>query len=109
MATLPWGTSFGLSNFTAERRIAILPLFNSLNLPYVEMKAEFFLDIGRTWDREDNFKQGTLFVDTGGGLKLGTPTHALNMIYGHSLREGGNLFILNLGKEMVGGSGSAFY
>jgi len=95
----PMGTSFALANFNAERRIAILPLFNTLNVPYLDVKAEFFVDSGMNWDRENNFKQGKLFVDTGVGLKLGTPTDALNFIYGRSLRDGQNVFIIGLEKK----------
>jgi outer membrane protein assembly factor BamA len=74
-----------------ERRIAILPLFNSLNLPYLEVKAQVFLDSGQTMDRASIFKEGKLYFDTGAGLKFETPTHSLNMIYGKSLRDGRNV------------------
>lgn len=88
----PMGTTFALSNMDIERRIAILPLFNTLNLPYLEVKAQIFLDTGQTMDRADIFKEGTLYFDTGAGLKFETPTHSLNLIYGKSLRDGRNVF-----------------
>jgi len=87
----PMGTSFALSNMDIERRIAILPLFNSLNLPYLDVKGQIFLDSGQTTDRANIFKEGKLFFDTGAGLKFETPTHSLNMIYGKSLRDGRNV------------------
>ena len=87
----PMGTSFALSNMDIERRIAILPLFNSLNLPYLDVKAQVFLDSGQTMDRANIFKEGKLYFDTGAGLKFETPTHSLNMIYGKSLRDGRNV------------------
>jgi len=87
----PMGTSFALSNMDIERRIAILPLFNSLNLPYLEVKGQIFLDTGQTMDRANIFKEGKLYFDTGAGLKFETPTHSLNMIYGKSLRDGRNV------------------
>jgi tetratricopeptide (TPR) repeat protein len=88
----PMGTSFALSNMDIERRIAILPLFNSLNLPYLDVKGQIFLDSGQTEDRANIFKEGKLYFDTGAGLKFETPTHSLNMIYGKSLRDGRNVF-----------------
>jgi hypothetical protein len=87
----PMGTSFALSNMDIERRIAILPLFNSLNIPYLDVKGEIFLDTGQTADRANIFKEGKLYFDTGAGLKFETPTHSLNMIYGKSLRDGRNV------------------
>ena len=95
----PMGTSFGLANFNAERRIAIIPLFNSLNLPYLDLKAYFFLDFGKTWDRENIFKEGQLFVDTGGGLRIGLPTQTVSLLYGHSTQDGGNFFLINIEKR----------
>jgi len=88
----PMGTSFALSNMDLERRIAILPLFNSLNLPFLDVKGQIFLDTGQTADRANIFKEGKLFFDTGAGLKFETPTHSLNLIYGKSLRDGRNVF-----------------
>jgi Tfp pilus assembly protein PilF len=87
----PMGTSFALSNMDIERRIAILPLFNSLNLPYLDVKGQIFLDTGQTMDRANIFKEGKLYFDTGAALKFETPTHSLNMIYGKSLRDGRNV------------------
>jgi outer membrane protein assembly factor BamA len=84
----PMGTSFALSNLDVERRIAVLPLFNMLNIPFLDVKAQAFIDSGKTFDRARIFKQETLYVDTGVGLKFETPTHSLNLIYGRSLRDG---------------------
>jgi len=95
----PMGTSFALSNMDLERRIAILPLFNSLNLPFLDVKGQIFLDTGQTSDRANIFKEGKLYFDTGGGLKLETPTHSLNLIYGKSLRDGRNVFYAYIQKR----------
>lgn len=95
----PMGTSFALSNMDIERRIAILPLFNSLNLPYLDVKGQIFLDSGQTMDRANIFKEGKLYFDTGAGLKFETPTHSLNMIYGKSLRDGRNVLYAYIQKR----------
>jgi len=95
----PMGTSFALSNMSVERRVAILPLFNTLNLPFLDVKGQFFLDTGKTFDREHLFKEGKLHVDTGAGLKFETPTHSLNLIYGRALREGRNVLFAYIEKR----------
>ena len=95
----PMGTSFALSNMDLERRIAILPLFNSLNLPYLDVKGQIFLDSGQTMDRANIFKEGKLYFDTGAGLKFETPTHSLNLIYGKSLRDGRNVLYAYIQKR----------
>jgi hypothetical protein len=95
----PMGTSFALSNMDIERRVAILPLFNSLNLPYLDVKGQIFLDSGQTMDRANIFKEGKLYFDTGAGLKFEAPTHSLNMIYGKSLRDGRNVFYAYIQKR----------
>ena len=95
----PMGTSFALSNMDIERRIAILPLFNSLNLPYLDVKGQIFLDSGQTMDRANIFKEGKLYFDTGAALKFETPTHSLNMIYGKSLRDGRNVLYAYIQKR----------
>ena len=95
----PMGTDFALVNAEFERRLAVLPLFNLLNLPYIEIKAEVFLDAAKTFDRARLFEQGKLLVDTGAGLKLQTPTRSLNLTYGRSLREGSNVFYGSIEKR----------
>jgi hypothetical protein len=93
------GTSFALTNMRIERRVAVLPFFNTLNIPYLLVKAEAFLDGGKTFDRARIFKEGKFNVDTGAGLKFETPTHSLNFIYGKSLREGSNVFTAYIEKH----------
>jgi hypothetical protein len=85
----PMGTDFALINFDIERRLRTIPLFNTLNLPYITVKAEFFVDAAKTFDRQGIFQEGKLFIDTGAGLKFQTRTVAFNLMYGRSLREGG--------------------
>jgi len=84
----PLGTDFALVNLDLERQFAILPFFNTFNLPYVRIKGLVFLDGAKTWDRQNFFTEGEFLVDAGVGLKLETPTHAVNLVYGRSLREG---------------------
>jgi tetratricopeptide (TPR) repeat protein len=87
----PMGTDFVLVNTDFERRLATIPFFNTVNIPYVTVKWQVFFDGAKTWDRNHIFQQGTLWLDTGGGIRLETPTHALNLIYGKSLRNGNNV------------------
>jgi hypothetical protein len=82
-----------------ERRIAILPLFNTLNLPYLDVKGMGFLDSGQSWDREGIFKEGTLFFDAGAGLKFETRTHSLNLIYARAIHEGRNVLFAYIEKH----------
>jgi tetratricopeptide (TPR) repeat protein len=89
----PTGTDFVLGNLDYERRLVTLPLFNTLNLPFVVLKAEVFLDSAKVWDRTDVFQNSKLLVDTGAGLKFETPTGSLNVIYGRSLRDGQSVLI----------------
>jgi tetratricopeptide (TPR) repeat protein len=89
----PTGTDFVLGNLDYERRLVTLPLFNTLNLPFVVVKAEVFLDSGKIWDRTNVFQNSKLLVDTGAGLKFETPTGALNVVYGRSLRDGQSVLI----------------
>jgi tetratricopeptide (TPR) repeat protein len=84
----PMGTDFALVNFDIERRLRTIPLFDTFNLPYIKVKAEFFVDAARAFDRRRIFQQGKLFVDTGAGLKLESRTVAFNLILGRSLRDG---------------------
>ena len=82
-----------LGNLDYERRLVTLPLFNTLNLPFVVVKAEVFLDSGKIWDRTDVFQNSKLLVDTGAGLKFETPTGSLNVVYGRSSRDGQSVLI----------------
>jgi len=88
----PMGTDFVLVNLDLDRRLATLPLFNTLNIPYLTVKWEVFLDSAKTWDRNHIFQQGKLWIDTGAGLRFETPTHSFNIVYGRSLRDGTGVF-----------------
>src|SRR5262245_3826022 len=89
----PMGTDFVLVNTGVERRIATVPFFNTFNIPFVTVKWEVFLDGAKTWDRQHVFKEGKLWIDTGGGLRFATPTQSMNFIYGRWLRDGSSIFI----------------
>ena len=95
----PMGTSFSLANLSYERLIRRLPFFNVLNFPYVDLKWVFFTDGARTFDRANVFEEGKFLVDVGGGFTLETPTGALNLTYGRSLRDGTGTFAAYLGKQ----------
>jgi hypothetical protein len=88
----PMATSFVLANTEFEHRLGILPLFNALNLPYIEVKGEVFLDAARTWDREHIFKDNKTLIDVGVGVKFVTNTRSFNLTYGHAIRENDNVF-----------------
>jgi len=96
----PMGTDFVLVNTDVERRIATLPLFNTFNIPFLTVKWEVFLDGAKTWDRNHIFKQGELWVDTGGGLRFETPTQSFNIIYGRSLRDGTAIFMAYVERKL---------
>ena len=86
------GTDFVLLNTDVERRLATIPLFNTLNIPFISVKWEVFFDAGKTWDRNHIFKPSKLLLDTGAGLRFETPTHSFNVGYGRGLRDGQNVF-----------------
>jgi hypothetical protein len=86
------GTDFVLVNTDFERRLATIPFFNNLNIPYVQAKWEVFVDGAKTWDRQHVFQTSELLVDVGGGIRLETPTSSFNLTYGKSLRDGRNVF-----------------
>src|SRR5215467_6246819 len=88
----PTGTDFALVNTDIERRLATIPFFNTFNIPFITVKWQAFFDGAKTWDRTHIFEEGKLLLDMGGGVRIETPTHALNLIYGRSLRDGNNVF-----------------
>jgi len=94
----PMATSFVLANTEFDRRFGVLPTFNALNLPYIEVKGEVFLDTAYTWDREHIFKANTMLVDVGAGLKFVTTRRSLNLTYGHAIRENDNVFKISIEK-----------
>src|SRR5678816_1065063 len=89
----PLGTDFVLLNADVERRLATIPLFNTLNIPFISVKWEVFFDAGQTWDRNHIFKPSKLLLDTGAGLRFETPTHSFNVGYGRGLRGGQNVSV----------------
>lgn len=92
--TGPMGTDFVLVNNDIERRLATIPFFNTFNIPYVTVKWQAFFDGAKTWDKNHIFDEGKLLLDVGGGVRFETPTHALNLTYGRSLRDGQNVFFV---------------
>ena len=81
-----------MTNTDIERRLATLPFFNTVNIPYITVKWEAFFDGAKTWDRNHVFLPSKLLLDTGAGIRFETPTNAFNLIYGRALREGKNVF-----------------
>jgi len=84
----PMGTSFALVNTTFDRRMRRFQIFNTLNVPFAELKWLVFMDGAKVWDRAHVFEGGKLLVDTGGGFKLESPTRVFSLTYGRSLRDG---------------------
>jgi tetratricopeptide (TPR) repeat protein len=87
----PMGTDFVLTNAEINRRLATLPFFNNLNIPFLAVKWNLFVDTAKTWDRNNVFQTSKYLVDVGGGIKLESPTYSFNLGYGHSLRGGQNV------------------
>jgi hypothetical protein len=96
----PMGTDFVLVNTDVERRIATVPFFNTFNIPFVTVKWEVFLDGAKTWDRNHIFKEGKLWIDTGGGIRLETPAQSFNLVYGRSLRDGTAVFMAYVERKL---------
>jgi tetratricopeptide (TPR) repeat protein len=87
----PLGTEFVLTNMDLERRLATIPFFNTVNIPYITVKWQVFFDTGKTWDRNHILLPSQYLFDVGGGVRFETPTHAFNLIYGRALVGGGNV------------------
>ncbi len=87
----PMGSDFVLANTEINRRVATIPFFNNLNIPFIAVKWSLFLDAAKTWDRNHIFQPSKLLFDTGGGIRLETPTHSFNLVYGRSIRDGQNV------------------
>jgi hemolysin activation/secretion protein len=85
------GTDFVLTNAEINRRLATLPFFNNLNIPFLAVKWNLFVDTAKTWDRNNVFQTSKYLVDVGGGIRLESPTYSFNLGYGHSLRDGQNV------------------
>jgi hypothetical protein len=83
----PMGTDFVLLNLAVDRRLREVGNDVLFFLPPLTVKAEVFMDGGKVFDRARVFKQDELLVDAGAGIKIETPTHALHLIFGHSLRD----------------------
>jgi tetratricopeptide (TPR) repeat protein len=81
----PMGTDFVLVNADLERKIATVPLFNTLSLPYVHIRLMGFFDTGKTFDRQRVFSQDTWYRDTGFGVRFVTPTDTFTLLYGRDL------------------------
>jgi len=84
----PMGAGFLLMNLDFERRIVTLPLFNALNIPFLTVKWEVFVDAAKTFDRTRVMQQGKLWIDTGASLKFESPSHSFNLVFGRSVRDG---------------------
>ena len=89
----PMGTDFVLVNLDFDRRLTTLPLFDALNIPFLIVKWEVFLDGAKTFDRNRIFKQGKLWLDAGASLRFETPTHSFNLVAGRSLRDGSSVLM----------------
>src|SRR5262249_38051382 len=63
----PIGSDFVLLNTDLSRRLATIPFFNNLNIPFIAVKWNVFADAAKTWDRNRIFQPSKLLIDTGGG------------------------------------------
>ena len=88
----PMGTGFVLVNTTVDRRMARVPFFNVLNVPFLDFKWQVFVDSAKTFDRSRVFDQSKILVDVGAGFRVESATRAFNFIYGRSLRDGTGTF-----------------
>jgi tetratricopeptide (TPR) repeat protein len=88
----PMGTDFVLLNTDIERRLLRVPLFNTLSIPFIEVKALAFFDSAKTFDRQRVFRQGEWLNDVGAGLRFETPTSAFTVLYGRDINGGENNF-----------------
>lgn len=96
----PMGSDFVLLNTSFRRRLAVIPLFNTLNIPFITVKGEAFLDLAKTRDRNHVFLPSKLLADTGAGLRFETPTYSFNLTAGRSLRTGDNVFSANYERRL---------
>ncbi len=88
----PMGTDFVLLNTDIEHRLVTIPLFNTLSIPFIEVKALGFFDSAKTFDRQRVFRQGEWLNDVGAGLRFETPTSAFTILYGRDTNGGENNF-----------------
>jgi hypothetical protein len=86
----PMGTDFVLINTDLERRLVTVPLFNTLGIPYLVVKAMGFFDSAKVFDRNRIFRQGQWLNDLGAGLRFETPTGAFTVLYGRDVTDGVN-------------------
>ncbi len=88
----PMGTDFVLLNTDIEHRLVTIPLFNTLSIPFIEVKAMGFFDSAKTFDRQRIFRQGEWLNDVGAGLRFETPTASFTVLYGRNTNGKENNF-----------------
>ncbi len=88
----PMGTDFVLINTDIERRLVTVPLFNTLSIPYLMVKAMGFFDSAKVFDRNRIFRQGEWMNDVGVGMRFETPTGSFTVLYGRDITDGVNNF-----------------
>ncbi len=86
----PMGTDFVLINTDVERRLVTVPLFNTLGIPYIMIKAMGFFDRAKVFDTNRIFRQGEWLNDVGAGLRFETPTGSFTVLYGRDITGGVN-------------------
>ena len=86
----PMGTDFVLINTDVERRLVTVPLFNTLGIPYIMIKAMGFFDRAKVFDANRIFRPGEWLNDVGAGLRFETPTGSFTVLYGRDITDGVN-------------------
>ena len=86
----PMGTDFVLINTEVERRMVTVPLFDTLGIPYIMIKAMGFFDRAKVFDTNRIFRQGAWLNDVGAGLRFETPTGSFTVLYGRDITDGVN-------------------
>ena len=88
----PMGTDFVLWNADIQHRLLTVPLFNTFDIPFIEVKAMGFFDSGKVFDRQRIFRQGHWLNDVGGGIRFETPTSSFTVLYGRDTNGGESNF-----------------
>ena len=88
----PMGTDFVLVNTDIKRRLLTVPLFDTLGIPFIEVKAMAFYDAAKVFDRQRIFRQNEWMHDVGVGIRFENPTNSFTALYGRDIVGGENAF-----------------
>ena len=88
----PMGTDFVLVNTDIKHRLLTVPLFDTLGVPFIEVKVMAFYDAAKVSDRQRIFRQDEWMHDVGAGIRFETPTNSFTALYGRDTVGGENAF-----------------